>query len=191
MASRFTPGATVYTTDGRSYIVEDVEDGVVYCKTSGGAETEFAESSLLTEAEWAAKTGGRRDLFYARLRQARAYSVAAGKQDRATSEKLLVRIDRLAPGLLDFTAFSVAERVATESGDQALAATLSIPKCREVFDAATPDARLGLVAGMLGMTTDALADAGRLGENLMRALIEKGLAAKAGAFEAFCDRPRR
>lgn len=191
MPSRFAPGAKVFAADGRSYIVEDVDDGVVYCKTASGAETEFSESSLLSEAEWTAKSGGRRDLFYTRLRQASAYSVPAGKRDQATSERLLAKIDRLSPGLLDFTAFTVAERAMVENGDRALASGLSIPKCREVFDAAAAEARLTLIAGMIGMTTDALVDAGRLGDNLMRALIDKGLAAKSEAFEAFCDRPRR
>jgi hypothetical protein len=51
--------------------------------------------------------------------------------------------------------------------------------------------RLGLVAAMLGIGPDALLDAGRLGDNLMRALIEKGLATHGEAFEDFLDRPRR
>jgi hypothetical protein len=191
MASRFAPGTTVYTKDGRSYVVEDVDDGVVYCKTAGGAETEFPETSLLNEAEWAAKSGGRRDLFYTRLRQARAYSIPTGTRDQAISERLLAKVDRLSPGLLDFAAFTVAERAMVENGDRALVSGLSIPKCREVFDMAAPEARVSLLAGMLGMTSDALVDAGRLGDNLMRALIDKGLAANAAAFEAFCDRPRR
>jgi hypothetical protein len=191
MASRFAPGAKVYTTDGRSYVVEDVDDGIVYCTTAGGAETEFPESALLTETEWTARSGGRRDLFYTRLKQARPYSAPAEKHEQATLERLLAKIDRLSPGLLDFVAFITAERVMTENGDQALVSSLSIPKCRAVFDAATPGARVNLVAGTLGMAPGALVDAGRLGDNLMRALIEKGLAVHADAFETFCDRPRR
>ena len=191
MAPRCTPGATAYTKDGRSYIVDDVEDGVVYCRTKGGAETEFPEEELLAESEWAAKTGGRRDLFYTRLKQSKPYSTHSGKQDRATSETLLAKIQRLSPGLLDFTAFTVATRVMIENGDQALVSSLSILKCREVFDGAAPEVRLGLVAGLLGMNPDALVDAGRLGDNLMRALIDKGMTSHAEAFEEFCDRPRR
>jgi hypothetical protein len=42
----------------------------------------------------------------------------------------------------------------------------------------------------LGTPADVLLNAARLGDNLMRALIEKGMAAQAEAFEAFCDRPR-
>jgi hypothetical protein len=35
-----------------------------------------------------------------------------------------------------------------------------------------------------------LVNAARLGDNLMRALVEKGLAPRAAEFEEFCDRPR-
>lgn len=191
MASRFVRGATAYTQDGRAYIVEEVEDGTVYCTSKAGAETEFAEAALLTEAEWAAKTGGRRDLFYTRLKQARPYASHSGKQDAATSEQLLSKIERQSPGLLDYAAFTTAARVMEENGDGELVSGLSIKKCREVFDAAKPEVRVSLVAGLLGMAPDALVDAGRLGDNLMRALIEKGLAPQAEAFEEFCDRPRR
>ena len=56
---------------------------------------------------------------------------------------------------------------------------------------ARPEVRVALVANLLGMQVGGLVDAGRLGDNLMRALIEKGLADHADAFEDFCDRPRR
>lgn len=191
MPSRFAPGATVYTKDGRSYVVDEVADGVVYCTAPGGGETEFSESALLTEAEWEQKSGGRRDLFYTRLKQARPYASHSGKQDAATSERLLTKIEHLSPGILDFTAFTVASRVMAEAGDQALVSGLSIAKCREVFDAAKPEVRVSLLAALLGMQTDALVDAGRLGDNLARALIEKGLAPHHDAYEAFLDRPRR
>jgi hypothetical protein len=191
MPPRFAPGALVYTKDGRSYIVDEIDDGMVYCRAPGGGETEFAEAALLTETEWAQKSGGRRDLFYTRLKQARPYAGYSGKQDAATSERLLARIEHLSPGILDFTAFTVASRVAAESGDDALVPTLSIAKCRDVFDAARPEVRFSLLAGLLGMHPDALVDAGRLGDNLARALIEKGLAVHADAFEEFLDRPRR
>jgi hypothetical protein len=191
MSARFVRGAIAYTKDGRSYVVDEVEDGVVYCRTQGGAETEFAEAALLNEAEWSAKSGGRRDLFYTRLKQSKPYAITAGKQDRATSQTLLARIDKLSAGILDFTAYTVAERAMIENGDQALVSGLSIVKCREVYDSVLPEIRLGLLANLLGMNPDALVDAGRLGDNLMRALIEKGLAAHAEAFEEFGDRPRR
>jgi hypothetical protein len=191
MATRFVRGAIAYTKDGRSYVVDEVEDGVVYCRTKGGAETEFAEAALFNETEWAAQSGGRRDLFYTRLKQSKPYSIPPGKLNPATTEALLTRIEKLSAGILDFTAYTVATRVMDENGDHALISSLSIPKCREVFDGAAPEVRLSLLAGLLGMGTDALADAGRLGDNLMRALVEKGLAANAEAFEEFCDRPRR
>jgi hypothetical protein len=191
MAARFVRGAIAYTKDGRSYVVDEVEDGIVYCRTKNGAETEFTEAALLNEAEWSAKSDGRRDLFYTRLKQSKAYAVALAKQDRATSQSLLVRIGKLSPGILDFTAYTVAERAMEENGDHAMVSGLSILKCREVFDSVSPETGLSLVANILGMKPEALVDAGRLGDNLMRALIEKGLANHAEAFEEFCDRPRR
>jgi hypothetical protein len=191
MPSRFAPGALVYTKDGRSYIVDEVDDGMVYCRAAGGGETEFAEAALLTEAEWTQQSGGRRDLFYTRLKQSRPYATHSGKQDAATSERLLARIEHLSPGILDFTAFTVASRVATESGNESLIPGLSIAKCRDVFESARPEVRLSLLASLLGMAPDALVDAGRLGDNLARALIEKGLAVHVDAFEEFLDRPRR
>ena len=189
MPSRFTPGAIAYTKDGRSYVVDEIDDGTVYCTAPGGGETEFAEAALMTEAEWEQKSGGRRDLFYTRLKQSRPYTSHSGKQDAATSERILTKIEHLSPGILDFTAFTVASRVMTESGGQV--SGLSIARCREVFESAKPEVRVSLLAGLLGMQTDALVDAGRLGDNLARALIEKGMAPHADAFEEFLDRPRR
>jgi hypothetical protein len=78
-----------------------------------------------------------------------------------------------------------------ENGDGHLVSALSIPKCREVFDSAKPEVRVTLLSNMLGLSPDALVDAGRLGDNLMRALIDKGLASHGDAFEEFLDRPRR
>ena len=191
MSVRFVPGATVYTKDGKSYTVDEVEDGTVYCTSPGGAQTEFAEDSLLNESEWAAKSDGRRDLFYTRLKQAKPYTQHTGKQDAATASQLLAKIDRLSLGLLDYAAFITAEKVMIDNGDGQLVSGLSIAKCRAVFDEARPEVRLSLVAAMLGINTDALLDAGRLGDNLMLALIEKGLANHGEAFEDFLDRPRR
>src|SRR5690348_12476370 len=71
MSPRFRRGGTVYAKDGRSYVVEAVEDGMVYCTQSNGAETEFPESALLNETEWAARSDGRRDVSYSRLKQSR------------------------------------------------------------------------------------------------------------------------
>lgn len=191
MAPRFSRGAVAYAKDGRSYRVDDVEDGIVYCTGSNGAETEFPESALLNEAEWAARSDGRRDQSYLRLQQARAYTASPVKLDRAASEQVLVRIERLSPGILDFAAFTVATRILIENGDQALLPGLSIVKCRAVFDAAKPEIRASLLAGILDTPPAALVDAGRLGDNLLRAMIEKGLASQAEAYESFGDRPRR
>lgn len=191
MASRFRRGALAYAKDGRSYTVESVEDGVVYCASSGGAEAEFPEAALMTEAEWAVRSDGRRDGLYGRLKQARAYAGPAARLDRSASEQLLARIERLSPGILDFTAFTTATRILEETGEHDLVPALSIRKCRDVFDAASPETRAGLLAALLDAQPAALVDAARLGENLLRALLDKGMASRAEEYESFCDRPRR
>jgi hypothetical protein len=191
MASKFRRGANVYASNGRSYVVEEVADGVVYCSSDNGAETEFSEASLLTEAEWAARSGGKIGLVYSRLKQSPLYSAAPAKVDRAGAEVVLAKIERLMPGILDFAAFTIAARILGEWDDAKLEAELSIAKCREIFDAAKPEVRAGLLASMLGMQPDVLVGAGRLGDNLMRALIAKGLGDRAAAFENFGDRRRR
>jgi hypothetical protein len=191
MASKFRRGAIVYTSNGRSYVVDEVTDGVVYCSADSGAETEFSESSLLTEAEWNARSGSKIGLVYSRLRQSPRYGKAPAKVDRAGAETVLAKIERLMPGILDFTAFTIATDILAEDGDQKLEAELSIAKCREIFEAAKPEVRAGLMASMLGMQPDVLVGAGRLGDNLMRALIAKGLGDRAAAFDNFGDRRRR
>ena len=190
MTAKFRPGATVYTANGRNYVVDEVDDGVVYCSTPGGAETEFAEANLLTEAEWNARGGNKAGLIYARLRQARAYAAPPPKLDRAGAEQLLAKIERLMPGMLDYAAFTIAARILAEAGDAALASGLSIVKCREVFDAAAPELRASLLASLLATPPDALIGAGRLGDNLMRAMLDKGMAGQEADFEAFGDRKR-
>jgi hypothetical protein len=191
MASKFRRGANVYTSNGRSYVVEEVANGVVYCSADNGAETEFSESSLLTEAEWQARSGGRIGLIYSRLRQSPRYGKPPAKVDRAGAEMLLAKIERLMPGILDFAAFTIAADILADAGDQKLEAELSIAKCREIFEAAKPEVRAGLLASMLGMQPDVLVGAGRLGDNLMRALITKGMGDRATDFENFGDRRRR
>jgi hypothetical protein len=191
MAARFYRGATAYAKDGRSYVVDEVEGGIVYCSASNGTETEFPEAALLNEAEWDARSDGRRDVSYARLKQSRAYTTSAGKLDRAACERLLAKIEPLSPGILDFAAFTVATRIMEEHGDRDLVSGLSIVKCRAIFDAAAPEIRATLLADILATPAGVLVDAGRLGDNLMRAMLEKGLAAHAAAFESFRDRRRR
>jgi hypothetical protein len=192
MASKFRRGDTAYAKKtGHAYVVEDIADGVVYCTSENGAETEFPESALSTEAEIAARPDGKRGMLYARLKQAMAANTPGAKLDRNAAAQLLAKIERLSAGILDFAAFSVAERILIESGDQTLVESLSIPKCREAFEAAPPETRAGLLARILDTPPEMLINAGRLGDNLMRAMIQKGLAANAEAFESFGDRPRR
>lgn len=190
MPAKFRRGAVAYTENGRCYTVETVEDGTVYCTSDNGAETEFSETALLTEAEWTALSEKRGGNVYQRIKQSRVFTVASGKLDHGAASTVLGRIEKLNPGILDFTAFSGAYRAAADAGESAAAATLSISKCRAVFDEATPEVRASLLAALLGMPADVLVNASRMGDNLLRALIEKGMAAQADAFDEFCDRPR-
>src|ERR1700722_1917176 len=190
MASKFHHGATAYTQNGHSYIVDDVEEGVVYCSAESGAETEFAESSLLTEAEWADRLDSKKGLLYARLKQGRLYTMLPAKVDRAAAEQMLAKIERLKPGMLDFTAFTVAARTLAETVDVDQAAELSIAKCRRIFDEAKPEIRATLLATIIDAPPLALVSAGRLGDNLMRAMLDKGMAEHAAAFQDFGDRQR-
>ena len=68
-------------------------------------------------------------------------------------------------------------------------AELSIIKCREVFDGAEPQTRATLLAGLVGAPADKIVAGTKLGDNLTRAMIEKGL--DAAAFEAFGSRRRQ
>jgi hypothetical protein len=188
MPSRFRPGAAVFAKDGRRYTVEEVVDGLVYCTAPNGAEAEFPESQLLNETEWAARSDNRRDTLYSRLKQARAYAPAKGL-DRAGAEAALNRADQLFPGILDFVAFTVASRALTEMGDQAFVPELSIVKSRAVFDGCPPETRTSLLAAQLRTTPQTLIGAFGLGENMARAMVEKGL--DHTAFEDFGFRPRR
>jgi hypothetical protein len=190
MPGKFPRGSIAYTQNGRRYTVEDVADGTVYCVGDNGAETEFAESGLLTEAEWATRSEKRAGDVYDRIKRARSYAMSAGRFDRAAATTLLARVDKLSPGILDFVAFTVAGRILAETNEAHLAEGLSISKCRAVFDGASPEIRAGLLASMLATPPDVLLNAAPLGDNLMRALIEKGMTAQADAFEEFCDRPR-
>ncbi|MDX2142174.1 MAG: hypothetical protein SFV19_02360 [Rhodospirillaceae bacterium] len=190
MASKFPRGATAYSKDGTAYIVEDVEAGLVYCSAENGVETEFPEATLMTESEWTAKTSVRRDVSYAKLRISRAYSAPVAKLDKGESTKLLAKVERLSPGLLDFTAMTVAARILADSHDHDQIASLSVKKCRALFDASSPDVRAGLLAGVLGVRPDIFVGMANVGDFLMQAMIDKGLAAHGEAYDRFCDRPR-
>jgi len=191
MAQRFKPGDTAIAKDGKTYVVEAVDGDLVYCAAPGGAEMEFPQSSLFNAVEWAARADGRRDAVYVKLRQSRAYAATAHKLDAAAAAQLLTKADRLTAGLLDYVAYSTAVRVLTENKDADLATGLSIRKARDIFDAAKPDVRAGLLAGVLFADPAMLINAVGLGDNVLRALIDKGLAAHGEAFEEFCDRPRK
>jgi hypothetical protein len=189
VATRFSPGAAAYAKDGRHYVVDEVADGMVYCTAPGGAETEFPETQLMNEAEWATRTGGRREMLYTRLKQAKAYGPYKGVLDRAGAARLLAKAEQLFPGILDFVAFYVASRALSENGDGSFISELSIIKCREIFDGAPADTRAAMLAGMVGAAPDKIVSAAALGDNLTRAMIEKGL--DAAAFDAFGSRRRQ
>jgi hypothetical protein len=189
--TKFRPGSIAYAKDGRSYTVEIVDGGTVYCTASNGIEADFPESSLLTESEWTARANGRRDISYARLKQSKAYASSPDRIDPALAEQVLVKTERLEPSLLDFVAFTTAHQILLDNHDDDLISGLSIVKSRQIFDEAKPEIRARLVAELLGMKTEVFASALKLGDNLMRAMIEKGLAVHATAFDEFLDRPRK
>jgi hypothetical protein len=189
VASRFTEGATAYAKDGRRYIVEEVAGGLVYCKSDGGAEAEFGETQLMTESEWATRNGGKRDMLYVKLKQSRQFAAVKSALDRAGAEQALARAERLFPGLLDFTAFTAASRALADAGDAAFIPELSIVKCRAIFDGAEPQTRAGLLAALIGASPETMVNASKLGDNLARAMIDKGL--DADGFEAFGSRRRQ
>lgn len=189
MKPRFPIGTTAYDKDGRSYTVEEVDGGMVYCTASNGVETEFPESALMNEAEWAARSDGRRDDAYVRIKGSRAYLAPTGNVSKPAAASVLKHAENLYPGILDFVAFTAAEKMLRESNDEGLVAGLSIIKCREIFDGATPEVRNAVMAGILGTQPETLASAAEVGDNLLRAMIEKGL--NAQAFDAFQDRPRK
>jgi len=191
MAPKFSPGSKAYDRDGREYVVEVSDGGTVYCTSSNGVETEFPESALLSSAEWDVRADGRRDVSYSRLKQARAFTTPSEKIDRAGAEQLLTKIDRLSPSLLDFAAFTTAKQILMDNKDDDLIAGLSIIKSRAIFDEAKPEVRASLIAGLLSNRADNMISAVKLGDNLLRAMLDKGLLAHEAAFEDFQDRPRR
>ncbi len=194
MPHRFSAGDTVYGKDGRSYIVEAVDGDTVYCTASNGVETEFPQSTLFTAAEWAASEShakhGKREISYQRLKQSRHFAAGTAKASPA-AEQMMTKINRLSPSLIDFTAFTTAARFLSENREDALVDQLSIVKSRAVFDEAPLGVRVRLVAELLGAMPEALTSAAGLGDNLLKAMIDKGLATHEAAFEDFQDRPRR
>ena len=196
-STRFPRGSIAYAKDGRKYYVEECADGIVYCVTDSGAESEFPESALQNEAEWGAKAGRpgggaaqKRDIDYGRIQKSRHYLPAGEKLDAAASEKMLAKADRVFGGILDFAAFAVATLVLDEHKERDLIPHLSVRRARAVFNAAPPAVRARLLADILGARPDALVSAGNLGDNLIKAMIAKGLEERRAEFEDFQDRPR-
>jgi len=175
MAERFQRGGVAYAKDGRKYRVDDVEDGIVYCSASSGAETEFAPDQLLNQTEWDTRGKAERDKVYGRLKLSDAYAKPGPRLDKGAGEKALAVIGRLMPALLDFAAYRIAVDFLTQAGEEALVAGLSIVKCRAVFDAASLAVRIGLLARILGVPPKTLTDAAQIGDNLMRAILSKGM----------------
>ena len=60
-----------------------------------------------------------------------------------------------------------------------------------MFDDAPPAVRARVLADLLGAQPEALASAAGLGDNLLRAMIDKGLEPYAQEFDEFQDRPRK
>ena len=175
MAERFQRGGVAYAKDGRKYRVDDIEDGIVYCSSAAGAETEFSSDQLLSEAEWEARGKSDRDKVYGRLKLSDAYAKPGPRLDKGAGEKVLAAIGRLMPALLDFAAYRIAADFLAQAGEGDLLAGLSIVKCRAVFDAAGLDVRIGLLARILGVPPKTLIDAAQIGDNLMRAILSKGM----------------
>src|SRR4051812_47441188 len=134
MAKRFSRGDVAYSRDGRSYRVDDVEDDIVYCSTTSGAETEYSADQLLTAAEWKARSGVDADRIYGRLKLSEAYTAKGPLLDKGAGERVLATIARLMPALLDFAAYQIAADMLRQAGEGDQVAGLSIVKCRAVFD---------------------------------------------------------
>lgn len=195
MAHRFSPGDTVYGKDGLPYTVEVIDGNTVYCTSANGTETEFPLDILSTQSTWTQSETpehrGDREISYPRLRQSRHYLTGTSKIAPAAAEQLLARTNTLFPSLLDFAAFTTAARILAEHKDEDLIGQLSIVKSRAVFDDAPAPVRARVLAEFLEAQPEALASAAGLGDNLLRAMIDKGLAAHEVAFDEFQDRPRK
>jgi len=190
MATRFRQGAVAYGKDGRRYVVDEAVEGLVYCHADNGAEIEFSEAQVMTEAEWAQRNGSARVSLYDQLKKTKPYApVKGGAVDRAGSEQLLAKAASLFPGMLDYVAFTTASRALPEFAGERFLSELSIVKCRALFDGATPETRASLLANLVGASPERLVSAAGIGDNLTRAMIDKGLDARA--FEAFGTRRRQ
>ncbi len=197
MAAKFRRGAIAYDKQGRSYVVENVEEGIVYCSTESGAETEFPEAALATEAEWKTrhtrsdqKHGPVGERLYERVKASRLYLAPTGRLDAAASQEVLAKVERLLPGMLDFAAVITAERALDADGD-AGQSELSTAKCREIFDAARPETRAMLMAGFFNTRPEVFVGAAKLGDNLWRAMLAKFTDTYGPEFDQFKRVKRR
>ena len=186
MAQRFPRGSIVFDKQGRSYVVEETDGGMVYCSADNGAEVEFPENALMAQPPAAA--AAKREVSYQHLAQSRYYLAPKERLDKAACKTLLDKVERIMPGILDFTAYTTASTILTDAHETAQIALLSIRKCRAVFDAAPVEARAACVATLLGTPTTVLVGMSHMGDALMRAMLDKGLAAHD--FEKFRNRPR-
>ena len=191
MTEKFPVGSNAYTKDGRAYTVEEVGGGIVYCSLPNGTETDFPESSLFSAQEWSERSGGQDEVIYGRIKRAKAYAAPSTKLNPAAAEKVLALAESMSAGLLDFAAFTIGVKSLEESGHDDHVEGLSIIKCRAVFDALPPETRASALAHILGTNAGVLVSVADLGDNLLRAMVDKGMAAHHAAFEEFCDRPRR
>ena len=191
MAERFPEGSTAYTKEGRAYTVEEVADGTVYCSLPNGTETDFPESALFNEQEWGARSGGQDDVVYGRIKRAKEYAAPDAKIKAKDAQTVLKRADSMRAGLLDFTAYTIGVWCMKDAGQNDQADSLSIVKCRAVFDSHSPEVQASALATVLGAKATVLASLAELGDNLLRATIDQGMAGHEAAYEAFCDRPRR
>ncbi len=193
MVHRFPRGSTVYDKQGRAYVVEETDGGMVYCSADNGAEVEFPEETLSGDPPKSA--GGKREISYQHLAQSRHYMLPKEKLDKAACKTLLDKVERLAVGILDFAAYTTAVRVLTEAHESAQVPYLSIPKCRTVFDATPIETRAALVAQLLGTAPTVMVGMAHTGDFLIRAMLDKGLAAQASSeghdFASFRNRPRK
>ncbi len=164
MRTRFPPGSTVYAKGGRSYVVEDVADGIVYCnhierrrdRVFGKLAAERSGVGVQNHGRPAAGS------VLCQTETVAALSARRKKLDAAAVDRLLAKAERLSPSILDFVAFTVATHILAEHKEEDLVERLSIRKCRELFDAALPAVRACLLANLLGVRPDALVSAGGL-----------------------------
>jgi hypothetical protein len=183
--ARFKRGAAAYSKDGSRYEIEDIEDGVVYCRLPNGAETDFPAEQLMTEAEWSARSDGRREKIYAKLAASKLFTTGAAGLNAASSAATVAKVVRLLPGIQDYAAVKAAGQILKDTGDGDLAAGLSTSKCRAVYEAAQPEVQAGIVAHALGIQPGVLVSAGQLGDNLMRAMLTKAIEENAADFQQF------